>query len=228
VVFAAQIAAPWGYDMARHMLRSSALAFLVSLILCPSAAGDTILYSTLGTTFLSEGWKTHADVEQQISVAMPFTIGGSAPARLRTIELGFDFDPTGEDFLQIDVFTPTAGHPGTSMFAFSFDLPFVSRPDRLLTVLTDVSLAPGLYFLGLRTSGDIVGTWWETDAPLFGGWTSTNDGPWIQQSARPQGVFRLLGDQAAAVPEPASLIYLVSGLSGLWLRTRASRAHSRR
>ena len=208
--------------MGQRILRSVAAILFASLFTSSSALADTILYSTLGTTFLSEGWKTHADVEQQISVAMPFTIAGPTRATLRTIELGFSFDPTGEDFVQIDVFSPLDGHPGSSVFALSFDLPFSSTPERLLTLATNISLLPGSYFLGLRTTGDIVGTWWETNASFLGGWTSTNDGPWIEQPTRPQGTFRLSGSQTAPVPEPASLISLASGLLAVWLRKRAT------
>ena len=207
--------------MGERILRVTALVSLAMFVACSTARADTILYSTVGSAF-GDGWKTHAGLEQQIVPAMPFTIGGAAPARLHTIELGFDFDPTGEDFLQIDVWTPTDGHPGSSVFAVSFDLPFVSTPDHLLSVRTDVGLAPGSYLLSLRTSGDIVGTWWATNAPFFGGWTSTNDGPWMEQPGRPQGVFRLVGDQGAATPEPASLICVASGVTALWLRKRFS------
>ncbi len=201
--------------------RLSALLAVALILVSQSASADTILYSTVGSAFGSDGWQTHADPEQQISVAMPFTIGGSMPATIRTIELGFSFDPTGEDFVQVDVFEPADGHPGLSRFALSYDLPFFSTPDRLLTLTTQIRLAPGSYFLGLRTTGDIVGTWSATNAPFVGGWTSVNDGPWIEQPGRQQGVFRLSGTQAPEIPEPASLIFIGSGLGALWLSRRS-------
>ncbi len=206
--------------MGKNVLRSAAFAIVALSLACPPARADVILYSTLTSAFGSDSWKTHADPEQQISVAMPFTIGGSASATLTKIELGFSFDPTGEDFVGIDVFSNLDGHPGSSLFATFFDLPFVATPDHLLTVAGNVTLAPGLYFLGLQTTGDIVGTWAETTAPFFGGWTSTNGGPWIGQPMRPTGVFRLSGTLAAsAVPEPASLLGVATGLAAL-LRMR--------
>jgi len=208
--------------MGKKVLRSALLAIIALALACPSALADTILYSTLASIFGSDNWKTHADPEQQISVAMPFTVGGSTAETLKKIELGFSFDPTGEDFVQIEVFSPLDGHPGSSVFATFYDLPFVATPDHLLTVAANVTLAPGTYFLGLQTTGDIVGTWAGTTAPFLGGWTSTNGGSWIQQPTRPTGVFRLSGNQAptAATPEPASLLGVATGLAVAFLRTR--------
>jgi len=210
----------------KKVIRSALLVIVALVLACPSALADTILYSTVASVFGSDSWKTHADPEQQISVAMPFTVGGSRAELLKKIELGFSFDPTGEDFVQIDVFSPLDGHPGPSLFGTFYDLPFVATPDHLLTVAANVTLPPGKYFLGLQTTGDIVGTWAETTAPFFGGWTSTNGGSWIEQPMRPTGVFRLSGTHAptAVTPEPASLLGVATGLAAALLRTRRTAA----
>jgi hypothetical protein len=199
-------------------------SFAVILLSAPACSADTILYSNLGDGFrASRAWVTHGfDPDQggdlQISIAMPFAIPDGRVATVRSIELGLEFDPTGEDFVQIDVFKALDGRPGPSVALAGHDLPFFSTPDRLLTIQTNFQLQPSDYFLGIRTSGDIRTVWFQTTAPFFGGWRSVNDGPWVADPLEPQGAFRLSGAFAptpAATPEPASIVLLTSGIAGL-------------
>jgi hypothetical protein len=207
-------------------------SFAVILLSAPACSADTILYSNLGDGFrASRAWVTHGfDPDQggdlQISIAMPFAIPDGRVATVRSIELGLEFDPTGEDFVQIDVFKAVDGRPGPSVALAGHDLPFFSTPDRLLTIQTNFQLQPSDYFLGIRTSGDIRTVWFQTTAPFFGGWRSVNDGPWVGDPLEPQGAFRLSGAFAptpAATAEPASIVLLTSGIAAL-LSVRRRRA----
>jgi hypothetical protein len=110
------------------------------------------------------------------------------------------------------------------------DLPFFSTPDRLLPIRTHLELAPGQYFLSIFSTGDIRTVWWQTTAPIFGGWKSTNGGPWISHADVPTAAFRLVGDvdSSGLVPEPGSLLLLASGLAvALARRASARRAPGR-
>jgi PEP-CTERM motif-containing protein len=199
------------------------------------AHADTILYSTLreGDGFrTSRFWQAHDfDPAQggdlQISLAMPFTISAPAGAVVRSIELALEFDPTGEDFVQADLYSAVNGAPGAFITIAGFhDLPFFATPDRLLPVTTNLELAPGQYFLSIFSTGDIRTVWWQTTAPVFGGWKSVNGGPWTGSPDVPSGAFRLIGEAvpASPVPEPGSLLLIAGGLAvSRWCIRRRSR-----
>jgi PEP-CTERM motif len=196
-----------------------------SLTTAEPAHADTILYSTLaeGDAFRpSRFWQAHDfDPEQggelQISLAMPFTISQPSGVIVRSIELALEFDPTGEDFVEADLYSVVNGAPGSFITIAGFhDLPFFAAPNRLLPIQTHLELAPGDYFLSIFSTGDIRTVWWQTTAPIFGGSKSVNGGPWVAYPDVPTGAFRLIGDSvpASPVPEPGSLLLVASGLLG--------------
>jgi PEP-CTERM motif len=218
------------------MVRRAVCGILVaaSLATVRPAQADTILYSTLGEgdAFRSSRfWQAHDfDPEQggelQISLAMPFTIADPAGVVVRSIELGLEFDPTGEDFVEADLYSVVNGAPGSLITIAGYhDLPFFATPDRLLPISTHLELAPGSYFLSIFSTGDIRTVWWQTTAPVFGGSKSVNGGPWVAYPDVPTGAFRLIGDSlpTSPVPEPGSLLLVVSGLVGVWSARRARR-----
>ena len=202
-------------------------------------SADQILFSNLGPggTYQSGSGgtffgftETQEDARFNFARAMPFV--PNATALLTTVEVPITFPGFRHDWfdggtLEVNVFGSTGGLPGPLLETFSSSGVHLPTSLSVFTSMLQPQLTAGLlYFLEVRAVGEANGTWNLTLGPSqsYVDYRRAGDGPWEVGARQFEAAFRISGEvEAAATPEPATLVLLGSGMAiAAWRRRRAS------
>jgi hypothetical protein len=157
-----------------------------------------------------------------IAQARPFTVAGSGLFDVTQFDLGVVEDEGFLNTFTASIWTDTSNRPGTELGSWNLSAIGPNGSCCLLatqTGIAGVTLTGGTeYFMVLAPVNENDGSKieWENNSlgqnSAFLG--ALNGGAWINDSTGTEAAFDVLGD-AAADPEPASILLLATGLAGL-------------
>ena len=213
----------------------SLLLALAALAAGANLANAGVLFSDLGTGGSVYSAGSGAIVQgisgDNIAQARPFTVSGSGLFDVTQFDLGVVKDTSGVGTFYLNTFTASiwtdsSNQPGTELGSWTLSANEPNGSCCLLatqTGIAGVTLTGGTeYFMVLAPVNQNDGSKieWENDSvgqnsALLG---SLNGGAWVHDSTGTGAAFDVLGD--AAVPEPASIMLLATGLAGLLAMVR--------
>jgi hypothetical protein len=216
-----------------------AFLFMAVLMTAPAHA-ESILFSSLGpgdafdgtSAFFfgfDEGQEDTPDFRS--ARAMPFR--PSSTATLRSLDLALDFTPNfSPASLVINLFAADGDLPGALLETLARTEPLAPGVHSFRSVAQPVLQFGQEYFVEATTTERGFGGWYfSSEVPEEGARGAdvfrSNNGPWQRSAVQGEILALRVNGDAAAVPEPASVILLGTAVALVPLRRRLSRCRQR-
>jgi len=208
------------------------VAVLVATLGVAPASADSIFFSNLGpgdsyneavATFFGFDTGEEGDPDFRFARAMPFVSGRTGTLGALELPILFPFSFSNGS-LVINLFEASNGLPDGLLETFTRTQAYSDR--RPLAFRSEVKprLQSGTtYFIEATTRGKADGIWYLSllDQKLQPDVLRFNDGPWQARGVRDfTAAFRVSGDAASAVPEPASMVLVAAALAAAGARRR--------